>query len=458
MIGPAKTSRRHFVQRTAVLTGGAVAAPAVIPSGILAAPRKGGASNRIGIGWIGAGRRAHQMIHDLKKLPGGPGQCEIVAVSDVWPEKCKEYLNRYEAEVIHKKGRKYGIYRDYRNLLDNNNVDAVVLTTPEHSRALPCIHACQAGKDIYAEKPLSLTVREGRAMVEAVRKYRRVFQTGTQQRSHFRNRQASEYVRNGRIGKLQTVICQNWVSSRPFRDYELPTEPVPKGLDWNMWCGQTEPLPFSMQIYLTYNNPGWHNLRRYSGGWMTNAGSHALDMVQWALDTDDTGPVEVWAEGKSFDAKVTYRYANGVLLKLEQSCSGPGIPAWKSNQKSEDEASRFGAIFIGDEGKLIEHRGRFNTKPIAISKQPIRDTDIRLYKSDDHFQNFIDCIKSREKCIADVETGHRSCTVCHLGNIARRTGRRLRWDPENETFPGDDEANSYLARPQRAPYQLPNPV
>jgi len=458
MIGSTKTSRRRFLKRTAVLAAGGAAAPFVIPSGILAAPGKAGANDRIGIAYIGTGRRAHQMIHDLKNLPSLPDECRIVAVSDLWPQKCEIYLKRYEEEVIKKKGGKYGIYQDYRKLLDDRNVDAVVVATPEHFRALPCIHACQAGKDVYAEKPLCLTIREGRAIVNAVRKYKRVFQTGTQQRSHFRNREATEYVRNGRIGKVHTVICQNWVSSKPYSDYDLPTEPVPDGLDWDTWCGETQPLPFCEQIYRTYNNPGWHNLRRYSGGWMTNAGSHALDMVQWALGTDDTGPVEVWAERKSFDAKVTFRYASGVLLKLEHSCSGPGIPPWKSDQKPEDEASVFGAIFIGDEGKLIEHRGKFNTKPIAISKEPIHDADIRLYKSDNHVQNWIDCIKSREKCVAHEEIGHRSCTVCHLANIARWTGRELRWDPQKEIFPGDDEANSYLQRSQRAPYQLPEPV
>lgn len=293
-------------------------------------------------------------------------------------------------------------------------------------------------------------------MVEAVRKYNRVCQVGTQQRSFSRNREATEYVRNGRIGKVHTVICQNWLSSRPYTDYELPAEPVPEGLDWDMWCGQTEPVPFNIKIYLTYNNPGWHNILRYSGGWLANAGSHALDMVQWALDADESGPVEVWAEHKAFDAKVVFRYANGVLLKLAQSCAGPGIPPWKSDEAAKDQASSFGAIFVGDEGTLIEHRGRWNTKPIAISKEPIGDSDIRLYKSDHHFQNWIDCIKSRQKPAADVEIGHRTCTLCHLGGIARRLGRKLRWDPQRESFPGDSEANSYLERPQRAPYQLPD--
>lgn len=453
-------SRRRFLERTAATAAVSFSVPYIVPAHVLAGPGRVGANDRIGIGWVGTGRRAHQMIADLKGTTSLPGECRVVAVSDVWPKKCHEYLASYEKNVLGPKGgktgAKYGIFQDYREMLESSDVDAVVLSTPEHSRALPCIHACQADKDVYAEKPLCLTIREGRAMVEAVRKYERVCQVGTQQRSYARNREATEYVRNGRIGKVHTVICQNWLSARPYTDYKLPAEPVPEGLDWDKWCGQTEPVPFNMNIYLTYNEPGWHNIRRYSDGWLSNAGSHALDMVQWALDADNTGPVEVWAEGKSFDSQVTFRYANGVLVKLEHSCAGPGIPPWKSKEEPVDQASQFGAIFVGDEGTLIEHRGRWNTKPIAISKEPIHQTDVRLYKSDHHFQNWIDCLKSRQKPAADVEIGHRTCTLTHLAGIARRLGRRLRWDPTKETFPGDAAANSFLERPQRAPYQLPD--
>ena len=457
MIGSRKPSRRRFMKH-GIMAAAGVAVPSVIPCGALAAPGRAGANERIGLAFVGTGRRAHQMLRDLKTLPSLPGECQIVAASDIWPEKCETYLRSYEEDVLGRKGGRYGIYQDYRKLLEASDVDAVIVATPEHARALVSIHACQAGKDVYAEKPLSLTIREGRAMVDAARKYRRVFQVGTQQRSMFRNRQASEYLRNGRIGKIRSVICQNWTGSRPYDDFDLPTEPIPEGLDWNAWCGQTEPVPFSMRVYLTYNNPGWHNIRRYSGGWIANAGSHALDIVQWGLGTDDTGPVEVWAERASFDAVVTYRYADGVLLKLQQSCAPAGMPAWECGEKPEDRASSFGAIFIGDEGKLIEHRGRWNTKPIAISQEPLGESDVRLYESDHHVQNWIDCIKSRKRPVADVEIGHRACTICHLGNIARWTGRRLRWDPQEEIFPGDDEANAYLDHPQRAPYQLPDPV
>jgi predicted dehydrogenase len=213
-----------------------------------------------------------------------------------------------------------------------------------------------------------------------------------------------------------------------------------------------------MHTYLTYNDPGWHNISTYSGGWLANAGSHALDCVQWALGTDDTGPVEVWAEDKRWDAKITYRYANGVLLKLEHPCAPVGLSVPEAAEKPEEPASQFGAIFHGEGGTLVMHRGRFNTKPISISQQPIKESDLRLYHSDHHLQNWLDCIKSRKPTAAGAEIGHRSCTLCHLGNIARWTGRRLRWDPVQETFPSDAEANAYLERPQRIGFELPNPV
>jgi predicted dehydrogenase len=447
-------SRRELLRRASHLAGG-VTLPYLVPSGVLAAPGRAGANDRIGLGIIGPGRRAQQLLSDMASAPSIPNQCRVVAASDVWLKKCHEYLEVYETKVLKQSGGKYAIHQDYRKLLDARDVDAVVVATPEHWRALICVHACQAGKDVYAEKPLCLTVHEGRMMVQAARKYQRVFQTGTQQRSTARNRQAVELVRNGRLGKLHTVVCQNWQGPRPYRDFNIPAEPIPEGLDWDRWCGPTEPVPFSTRVYLTYNNPGWHGIQTYSGGWLANAGSHALDMVQWALDADGSGPVEVWAEKPSFLSKVTFRYANGVLLKLEQTgdadrqlVKSPGL----------ELASCFGAIFYGDKGFLVMHRGRFNTRPISISQEPIEASDIHLRKSDHHFQNWIDCIRSRQQPAADVEIGHRTCTLCHLANIARCTGRRLRWDPEHEVFVGDAEANAMLDRAQRAGYRLPQTV
>jgi predicted dehydrogenase len=279
-------------------------------------------------------------------------------------------------------------------------------------------------------------------MVNAVRKYQRVFQTGAQQRSDRRNRQACELIRNGRLGAIREVICTNYGSSKPASEYNLKTEPVPQGLDWERWCGQTDVVPFSFNRYLTYEQPGWQWIREYSGGLLTNWGAHGLDMVQWALGTDDTGPVEITPEGKGPDSRVSYRYASGVVLRLGDA--GNEVLG--------------GGHFIGAQGELIMNRGKFNTLPIAISKEEIGQGDLRLARSDDHMQNWLDCIRSRQRPVSDVEIGHRSATVCHLGGIARWLGRPVRWDPEKETFPGDEEANRYLDRPKRKPYQIPDPV
>ena len=444
MVGPRILSRRVFLRRSSQIAAG-LAVPYLVPSRALAASGRSGANDRVGVGYIGTGRRSNQ-------LQGLPGDAQIVATCDV-------NLNRAEALAAKKQCK---AFQDYRKLLDQGDVDAVIVATPDHWHALPSIHACQAGKDVYCEKPLSLTIREGRAMVEAARKYKRVFQIGSQQRSDDANRTGCEMVRNGRAGKIHTVIGNNYPSCWEF---QFPGQPVPKGLDWDMWCGQTEPRPYHIDVYNCRAKPGWASLRPYAGGEITGWGSHGFDQIQWALGMDDTGPVEVWCDDgkvedflfteptdlrkindiyrKQLKCQLTYRYANGVVLKLIDGPQG-------------------GGRFIGDQGEITIYRGKFDSKPKELVEKPLGSDAIRLYKSGDytdaHLRNWIDCVKSREKPVADVEIGHRSVTVCHLGNIARWLGRKLCWDPEKEVFPGDDEANALLERPQRRPYQLPNPV
>jgi len=431
-------TRRRFLRRSATAAG-ALAMPYLIPSDVLAAPGRSGANDRIGVGYIGVGRRARQLMNL-------PKEGQIVAASDVYLKRAEEIAAKHQGKA----------YQDYRKMLESKDVDAVIVATPDHWHALPSIHACQAEKDVYCEKPMTLTIREGRLMVEAVRKYKRVFQTGSQQRSMGPNRLGCELIRNGRLGKLKKVIGSNYPS--PW-ECGLPAQPVPAGLDWDAWCGQTEPRAYHKDLYTPRADPGWISFRPYSGGEITGWGAHGLDQVQWALGTDDTGPVEVWAEGGRLEApvytkpesrtrgnelcskgrEVTFRYANGVILTLGDAPGG-------------------GAIFIGQEGQITIDRNKLTSKPEEIAKQPIKDSEIRLYKSDNHMQNWFDCMRTRQLPVADVEIGHRSTTVCHLGNIARWLGRKLRWDPDTETFPGDDEANAYVDRPQRKPYQLPETV
>ncbi len=404
-------TRRAFLHRSAA----ALTIPAFVPSSVLAAP---GPNERIGIGMIGVGRRAGELMRSLTK------DAQIVAISDINQER----LDRLTAK------RDWKAFTNYRELLELDEVDAVMVATPDHWHTAPSLHACQAGKDVYCEKPLTLTIREGRLLVQAARKYKRIFQIGSQQRSMEPSRIGCELVRNQRLGKVHTVHGNNYPS--PWTQ-AFPTQPVPKGLDWDVWMGQTAVRGYHEDIYLPRAKPGWISLQPYSGGEMTGWGSHGLDMVQWALGTDQTGPVEVWPVGEGTTCQVHYRYANGIVLKLDNK--GPAG----------------GARFVGEDGDVLVDRNKYEANPMEIAKEPASGSEQRLYVSRHHQQNWLDCIRSREAPIADVEMGHRSATMCHLGNIARWVGRKLQWDPDKEIFPGDDEANGYIARPQRAPYQLP---
>ncbi len=430
-------TRRQFLRRSLRSTGTLALAPYFVPAGVLAASGNPAPSDRVGIGYIGAGRRGNQLL-------GLPPTGRIVAVAD---------LDRRRADAT-AAARNCRAHTDYRQLLDAKDIDAVVVATPDHWHALPSIHACQAGKDVYCEKPLGLTIREGRLMVQAARKYERVFQTGTQRRSMPNHRLGCELVRNGFAGQIHTVLIMNYPS--PWQ-VAFPGQPPPDELDWDAWCGQTAPVPFHNDIFVQRSKPGWISLFPYSGGEMTGTGAHGFDQIQWALDTDHTGPVEIWAEGGKLPAvvyeapeslargdrlcsegyRVRMRYANGIEVRLE-----PGEPA-------------AGAVFIGDRGKVRVGNNEFTTSPAEIAQVPQDQRQIRLPVSNDHLGNWIDCIRSRQRPIADVEIGHRSAIVCHLGNIARWVGRKLTWDPERELFPGDEEANRYLSRPMRAPYALP---
>lgn len=414
--GPALITRRGFLKRTMRASALTAAGPVILPSPVLGRAGVAGPNNRIGVGFIGVGRRGRQLM----RLPA---DAEIVAVSDVNAKRMEEVAA----------GEKWKKYPDYRRLLDDRDVDAVIIATPDHWHALTAVHACRAAKDVYCEKPLSLTVREGRAMVRAARRHKRVFQTGSQQRSMDACRLGCELVRNGRLGNLIEVHGANYAS--PW-ECTLPGQPVPDGLDWDMWVGQTPSRPYHTDIYLPRANPGWISFRPYSGGEMTGWGSHGLDIIQWALGMDDTGPVEVWPEGQGLDCPVGFRYENGVTVLLN------------------DKGPRGGGLFIGDGGYILVDRGKCDAQPREIAGAPLKDSDTRLYKSMDHMKNWLDCVRTRERPVADVEIGHRTATLCHLCNIARWMGRRLKWDPAKEKFVDDPEANDLLKRPMRPPWRL----
>jgi predicted dehydrogenase len=425
-----RTTRREFLNATGRVAAGAAVA-ASLPTWFAANPANAADSDspseQIRIGCIGVGNqgRGNMGLH-LKN---------VVAVCEV------DQTRRGEAKERVEKAREKpcAAYGDYRRMLDDKNVDAVLLTVPDHWHALMTIDACAAGKDVYCEKPLSLTIAEGQAMVRAAREYGRIVQTGSQQRSDDRFRLASELVRNGRLGKVHTIRVG--IPKVNFAGPAVPDSQPPATLDYDFWLG---PAPLK-----PYNEKHVHYLFRffwdYSGGQLTNFGAHHLDIVQWALGVERTGPVAI--EGKAryheqnwyevpewFD--ITYRYANGTTVLCGQD-------------------HEVGVTFEGEKGTMFVDRRGVETQPAAIAKEALTAGDVRLEVSKNHHQNWLQSIRSRKPPICDVEVGHRSATVCHLGNIAIRTGRRIAWDPAKEQIVGDPDANRMLSRPYREPWRLP---
>ncbi len=414
--------RRDFL-RSAPAAGAAF--PAIFRSGAFA---QNGPNDRIRVGFIGLGGRARWLLG--YEMPG----TEIVAVSDCYLPRC------YEVVKVRPDAEKWKKYQDYRRMLDNEKLDAVFVETTTHARVLIAMHAIQHGLDVYAEKPLTLTVAEGRALTNLVRKSDRILQTGTQQRSMPFNMYASKLVREGAIGKVHTVIACNFEPGKTWVPKEA--QAVPDGLDWDTWCNQTELRAYHRDLQFR-----WSDWWDYDGGgqsWgVSGWGTHSLDQVQAALGTDDTGPVEIWLEEPGPQAKVTMRYASGTLLKLE----GP----------KRDHAD-LGAIFVGDKGRIEIKRGIATADPPELLKDAPDPTVEGRGEDFYHLNNFFACVRNRKKPNADVEIGHRSTTVCHMVNLCRQVGRRLRWDPVAERFIDDEQANKLLSRPRRRGYELPTSV
>jgi predicted dehydrogenase len=387
------------------------------------------ASNRIRVGAIGVGKRAALL---LDQLPEG---AEIVALSD-----CN--LPRAEAYKAGRGGA-WPVYQDHRRVLDHNDIDAVIVGTGEFQRVLPCIEACQAGKDVYAEKPLTLYVQEGRALVKAVRQHGRVLQVGSQQRSMAINRLACEFVRQGGLGTLLEVRAVNYGNSKASPSPVPAAESVPAGLDWSRWLNQAADRPFNGRWM------GWMAWRDFAGGQMTNWGAHGVDQIQWALGADDTGPVEVTPLTAGPNGQVSMTYANGVVVKFILKTGPMG-----------------GGVFIGERGKLEINRNKVTSNPPELAAGILAAVNVdeeerkwsdqtALWQAREHLQNWLECVKSRERPVADVEIGHRSVTACHLANIARQVGRSLRWNPVEERFVDDPAADALLVRERRPGFELP---
>ncbi|MEX0613631.1 MAG: Gfo/Idh/MocA family oxidoreductase [Pirellulales bacterium] len=414
-------SRRDFLKRAAAAST-VFAAPAFIPARVLGRESAPAANEQILIGVIGVGNRARQLIDQV------PEAGRVVALADCYLQRATDAAKERQA--------KWALYQDYRQMIDRERLDAVLVATPDHARTLPCIHAVQAGLDVYAEKPLTAYIREGRVLVDAVRKHQRVFQVGTQQRTMEINRFCCEYIRAGKIGTVKKVSAVNYPGPRRYE--ALPEEPVPPTDDWNTWCGPTELRPFNQQLQF-----GWMQWRDYSGGEMTNWGAHGVDQIQWALGMDHSGPTDLWPESPGANGMAAMRYADGTLVRFEREGAPMG-----------------GAVFFGSECKMEINRNRFATNPADFVKDAPDPAVQQKWEGDGwiaqpHIQNWLDCIKTRDVPNADVEIGHRSITICHLLNITRELGRELQWDPAAERFANDDEANQLLDRPRRAGFELP---
>lgn len=431
-----RLTRRGFLRTSAAVSAAGVAAPMIIPRSALAQDDKPGANERIGVAGIGVGRQGSGVF----RRAAGHSLTQPICVCDV---------NRPRAEKIAKSVGVKEVYQDYRKVLERQDVDAITTATPEHWRANICISAALAGKHVYAEKPLTLTIPEGRLMVKAARRTGISFQTGSQQRSQRENFIGCEFIRNGGLGKIQEVIAANYES--PWL-CDLPEKPIPAGLDWEMWCGPTPVVPFHPELYVPRGRPGWLSFRPYSGGEMTGWGTHGFDQIQWALGLDKTGPTEILVDGPALELptydepesrsrgnricsqpRLSYRYANGITVRL-------------------DDGNRGGGIFVGDKAKMEVFRGRLTSNPADLAEDLLEK---HPKQNQSHVGNWLECAASGERPIADVELGHRSATVCHLLNIARLLGRNLKWNPDTEEFVDDAEANAMLTRPIREGYEWP---
>jgi len=431
-------SRRGFLKGAAA----ALAAPYVLTSTALGGPDEEAASGRVVLGAIGVGRMG---MADLRAFLG---LTQIVAVCDVDANRAaraKEEVEKHYASR-HRQGEYKGCaaYGDFRDLLARDDLDAVLVVTPDHWHAIPTLEACRQGKDVYVEKPLSLTIREGQAAVEAVRRYGRVLQVGSQQRSDARFRFACELVRNGRLGRVQTVRVG--LPTDPGTTVK-PVMPVPDGLDYDFWLGPAPWAPYTeerVHPQKGYGRPGWLRISDYSGGMMAGWGSHHVDIAQWGLGTERTGPVEIEGRGE-FPAnglwdvhgkfRVECRYADGIRLIITSEAPN-------------------GVRFEGTEGWVFVTRGSLDAEPKSLLKERLGPEEVHLYKSVNHQDNFIACVRSRQDPVANVEVGHRSAAICHLGNIAMLTGRKIAWDPDKEQIVGDAEANCWLDRPKRDPWRI----
>jgi len=425
-------SRRQFIKTVAGTAAAAMTFPHIVPASALGRAGSAAPSDRITLGFIGTGKQSKHLMKSFLNSPGS----HVVAGCDVDKLKLARGKQIVEDHYANKGGGAYkgcDTYGDFRELLARDDIDAVVIATPDHWHAITVIQSAAAGKDIYCEKPLSQTIAEARAMVTAVRRYGRVFQVGSMQRSDWHFRLGCELVLNGYIGELKHVTVG---VGGPPADQPLLAQPVPDYLDWNMWVGPALWRPYNSELspHLSWDGfPHWRHHSSFGGGGMTDWGAHHFDIAQWAMGMDQSGPVEIIPpDGKDYKV-LTYKYASGVTM-------------------TRDKAN--GVLFTGTEGTVETNRGHLKTWPESLKDQKLGPDEKHLYESKNHYTDWLDAVRKRSKPVCDIETGCRSVTVCHLGNIAYKLGRPLRWNPEREVLVADPDASRLLSRPMRSPWHL----
>ncbi|HEX8061137.1 MAG TPA: Gfo/Idh/MocA family oxidoreductase [Cyclobacteriaceae bacterium] len=446
-------SRRSFIKKVSVL-----ASISIVPASVFG---KFAPSNRVNVGMIGTGRisRTHDMPGVWNTNIG-----QIMAVCDLDTKRAQEGKILVNEAYTKKTGKPYDgvkVYNDFQELLLNKEIDAVVISTPDHQHARIAVHAARAKKDIYLQKPTSLTIAEGRMMADEVSKSKRIFQIGSQQRSSSQFRYAAELVRNGRIGKLKTVYVG--LPGDPSGEEEAEM-PVPKNLNYDAWLGSTP------EVYYTekrvhpqegYDRPGWLRCEQFGAGMITGWGSHHIDSAHWGMDTEYTGPVEIWGDAQ-FPAKGLWN-VHGIFRT--EAMYANGVKMVVSNELPN------GIKFEGSDGWIFVTRGNYNvtgSDPVAnsegvkpldssdpnIIKSVIGPKEVHLYESKNHHLNWLESVVSRKPPITNVEIAHRVCTTCLLHHIAMKLKRKVYWDPKTERFQNDAEANAMLSRSQRQAYKL----
>jgi len=431
-------SRRRFLEKTGMLAAATSLpawmtreCPAQEGQAAVASP-----NDAIQIGLVGCGGQGQGDASNAENLGA-----KVVALCDV------------DASRLDRAKRRFGDaegYHDFRKLLQRRDVDAIVCGTVDHWHTLVSMAAMRAGKDVYCEKPLTLTIDEGKRLVKVQEQTQRVLQTGTQQRSSIHFRMACDLVRNGRLGKIERV--EVWLPAG-FREGPFQSSEVPEGFDYDFWEGQTPDVPYVKERTHLRFRYWW----AYSGGTMTDWGAHHNDIAIWALGMDHSGPVSV--EGKQLvemipggytaasEYSVTYTYGNGIV----HTCNSTRDSEWNGAPKNRN-GQLHGIRFIGSDGWIWVTRGQIKASDRSILTEKLPDTATRVYQSNNHMGNFLDCVGSRKMTMCPAEVGHRSASICHLGVIAIRLGRKLNWDPVKEEFIGDAEAQSYVSRPMRKPY------